>query len=353
LLGGKLAFYLNRISQKLILKLSNLGKLRTGIFGLQVILLYVLTSALVPNGSGPDSGAHLVNTFCAFGTKSEMCEVKNLDEKVVWREVNVPSYTFNYGACFSGSVEIGASCAEPFRSAGINSISFSNQDFKNTNNEILFVQRVGRDIYSARIFGVESKIKLRLFLNHEPISQYIELEKLNKSCGWPCANYENKIPNFTTNESSILTFIPQLSTRSVQLYLNGERVFTSGNRFKPYTSASLGKFVYNDVATKVDNEVIKSIWKEKLAATGDAIMVDNYNAPVIYKFYNLIIEHNIAQAYQLIKVTTIFVLALSLFILYSLFGASKIFYLFVNSLLVSSVIYGFYIFGTNNTSNAP
>lgn len=317
---------------------------------LNVTLLYSLTSALVPSGSGPDAGAHMVNTYCAFGTKNGMCEVVNLD-KVVFREVKVPTGTHGYGACFVGSVEIGASCAEPFRSVGISSISFKAQDFSRSNNEVLFVQRVGRDIYSGRLFGSDNNLNLRVFLNHKAISPNIELNKINLGCTWPCKNYQDTTQNSIETQSLTLTFIPQLSTRSIQLYLNGERIFISDNKFKPYTSASLGPFVFNNIAKKVDNKSIKIIWEDKFKFFSTAYMVDNYNPPIIYKLYNSIIKSNVGESYQTIKILLISLLVGSLLILHSLFGGSKSFYLFICSLLVSSVIYGFYIFGTNNTSN--
>jgi len=313
--------------------------------------LYIFTSALVPNASGPDAGAHMVNTYCAFGTKNEICEVKNKEKQVVYREVNVPTGTHGYGACFIGSTEVGASCAEPFRSAGINSITFKPQDFSRSNNEVIFVQRVGRDIYSARLFGDETKVNLRVFLNHKAISSNIELNKVNLGCTWPCKNYQDTAQNLIESQSLTLTFIPQLSTRSIQLYLNGERIFISDNKFKPYTSASLGPFVFNNLAKKVDNKSLRIIWEDKFKVFSMAYMVDNYNPPIIYKFYNYFIKSNVGESYQAIKILLISLLAGSLFILYSLFGGSKSFYIFICSLLVSSVIYGFYIFGTNNTSN--
>ena len=306
---------------------------------------------MVPNASGPDAGGHMVNTYCAFGTKKDMCEVKNYEKQIVYREVDVPTGTHGYGACFIGSTEVGAACAEPFRSVGINSISFNAQDFSSSNNEVLFVQRVGRDIYSGRLFRDKVKLNLRIFLNHEAISPSIELNKVNLECKWPCKNHQNTTQSSVNSQSLILTFIPQLSTRSIQLYLNGERIFISDNRFKPYTSGSLGPFVHSKLTDKVDDKLIRNTWEDKSKVFSMAYMGDNYNPPLIYKFYNLIIASDVGQSYQTIKIILISLLAVSLLILYSIFGGSKSFYVFICSLLVSSVIYGFYIFGTNNTSN--
>jgi hypothetical protein len=316
-----------------------------------VLFLYILTSALVPNASGPDAGAHMVNTYCAFGDKKQMCEVNNIEKQVVYREVNVPTGTHGYGACFIGSTEVGASCAEPYRSVGLNSISFKAKDFVSSSNEVLFVQRVGRDIYSGRLFGDSTKVNLRIFLNHKAISPNIELNKIDLGCTWPCKNFEGTNQNSINSESLVLTFIPQLSTRSIQLYLNGERIFISDNRFKPYTSKSLGEFTFSNLAKKVDNKELRNIWEDKFEVFSMAYMVDNYNPPIIYKLYNLIINNDVGKSYLIIKILLISLLAGSLLILYSLIGPSKSFYIFICSLLVSSVIYGFYIFGTNNTSN--
>jgi hypothetical protein len=260
-----------------------LSKLAAPIIITNVIFIYILTSALVPSGSGPDAGAHMVNTYCAFGTKNGMCEVINLD-KVVFREVKVPTGTHGYGACFVGSVEIGASCAEPYRSAGVNSISFRTEDFRQANNEVLFVQRVGRDVYSVRLFGNNNLVTLKMFLNSKPLSSSIDLNKINIDCDWPCKNYENSMSQLNSNQNMTISFIPQLSTRSVQLFLNSERVFISDNKFKPYTAASLGPFVHSKLSTKVDNETLKYMWNDKFKSISQAYMVDNYNPPLIYKF---------------------------------------------------------------------
>ena len=168
--NSKLHIFLKLISKKSFVKLTPLLVI------VGVLFLYIFTSVLVPYASGPDAGAHMVNTYCAFGTKKDMCEVKDEQKQVVFREVNVPTGTHGYGACFIGSTEIGASCAEPFRSEGINSISFKAQDFISSNNEVLFVQRVGRDIYSGRLFGNDTDVHLRIFLNHKVISPNIELK---------------------------------------------------------------------------------------------------------------------------------------------------------------------------------
>jgi hypothetical protein len=315
-----------------------------------VIFLFVLTSALVPSGSGPDAGAHMVNTYCAFGTKNGMCEVVNLD-KVVFREVKVPRGTHDYGACFIFSVEIGASCAEPYRSDGVNSISFKTTDFKEANNEVLFVQRVGRDVYHARLFGNNNQVTLKMYLNSNAISSFIDLDKSKLECAWPCKNSDTSDSKIISDQNTVLTFIPQLSTRSIQLYLNGELAFISENKFKAYTSASLGPFVSSKLSAKVDSETLKDIWQVKFKSFSEAYMTDNYNPPLIYKFYNLLISKDVALSYLQIKIVLILLLGLSLLLVYSLFGRSGSFYVFINALLISSVIYGFYIFGTNNTSN--
>ena len=267
----KVLTYLKNNNQNLFRLLGNksFNKFKGLAIIVGVTLLFMLTSALVPKGSGPDAGAHLVNIYCAFGTKNGMCEIKNLD-KVVFREVSVPTGVHGYGACFLGSVELGVACAEPFRSRGVSSISFNNSDFKGANHEVLFVQRVGRDIYSARVFGDGGKVALRMFLNSKAISQNIDLSQIKLKCAWPCKNYEDSISKNASGSTSTLTFIPQLSTRSVQLYLNGEPIFISDNKFKPYTASSLGQFVHNDLARKVNDETIKSIWKEKFTATSMA-----------------------------------------------------------------------------------
>jgi len=93
------------------------------------------------------------------------------------------------------------------------------------------------------------------------------------------------------------------------------------------------------------------MWNDKFKSFSQAYMVDNYNPPLIYKFYNSIISNIVANSYLEIKTILILLLGLSLFIVYSLFGKSEIIYIFICTLLISSVIYGFYIFGTNNTSN--
>lgn len=343
--NSKLHIFLKLISKKSFVKLTPLLVI------VGVLFLYIFTSVLVPYASGPDAGAHMVNTYCAFGTKKDMCEVKDEQKQVVFREVNVPTGTHGYGACFIGSTEIGASCAEPFRSEGINSISFKAQDFISSNNEVLFVQRVGRDIYSGRLFGNDTDVHLRIFLNHKVISPNIELNKIDLGCTWPCTNYQETTQDSIESQSLTLTFIPQLSTRSIQLFLNGERIYISDNRFKPYTSASLGPFVFSNLAKKVDNKSLRIIWEDKFKVFSTAYMVDNYNPPIIYKLYNSLIKSNVGKSYQTIKIVLISLLAGSILILYSLFGGSKSFYVFICSLLVSSVVYGYYIFGTNNTSN--
>ena len=64
---------------------------------------------VVPIGTGPDSGAHSVVTYCAEGSKEGVCEYQDIQKDIVYREVKIASGVSGIGICHGNNLEKNAS----------------------------------------------------------------------------------------------------------------------------------------------------------------------------------------------------------------------------------------------------
>jgi hypothetical protein len=302
---------------------------------------------VVPIGTGPDSGAHSVMTYCANGSQNQVCEFEDLQEDIVYRKVKIPSGVSGIGICHGNNLEKNASCDEPWRSKGLTSFYLNTEAFQMDSSTLLYREFLGNRHY--KIYLDETK-RLRLTVNNKDVIQY-ELNDVSKmiECKWPCNTALSETRS--TAEIPIVTIIPNTTTRLLMV-LYGKKLIMEHNDFEnPPGLDSLSNKWVNPSLTQVTSEELHESFQQIESSEEVAYFTDNYNPPFIYKFLANFITDTPRNSLENFRMASFGLIFLSLLLIFLLFLNSFYYSRFIIAFVLSSSIYGFYIFATNNTSS--
>lgn len=302
---------------------------------------------VVPIGTGPDSGAHSVMTYCANGSQGEMCEILDQSENIVYRKVKIATGVSGIGTCHGNNLEKNASCDEPWRSKGLTSFYFSKETFPTGSETLLYTEFMGNRRYALYFDGSKN---FRLTLNNRVVDNY-ELTASSKivECKWPCSSVLNEVDS--TSEIPVITLIPNSTTR-LFMVLYDNKVIMQHNDFEnaPNVDSLSNKWV-NPLLTQITSEKLFKRFQEKDNIKEEAFFTDNYNPPFIYKFLANFIADTPRDSLMNFRLVSFGFIVAALLLTFLLFYRSLLFTQFILAFVLSSSIYGFYIFTTNNTSS--
>lgn len=302
---------------------------------------------VVPIGTGPDSGAHSVMTYCANGSQNGICEFEDLQKDIVYRKVKIPSGVSGIGICHSNNLEKNASCDEPWRSKGLTSFYLNVDASPINSSKLLYRESLGNRHY--KIFLDKSRT-LRLTVNNKDVNRY-DLGDSSKvaECEWPCSTALNE--SRSSLETPVVTIIPNTTTRSLMILYDKKLIMEHNDFENPPGLDSLSNKWVNPSLTQITSDKLHKRFQRIENIAEVAYFTDNYNPPFIYKFLaNFIADtpRNSLENFRLVSFSFIF---LALLLTFLLFFNSFYFSRFVIAFVLSSSIYGFYIFATNNTSS--
>ena len=304
---------------------------------------------VVPIGTGPDSGAHSVMTYCANGSQKGICEFEDLQEGIVYRKVRIPSGVSGIGICHGNNLEKNASCDEPWRSKGLTSFYLNSKAFSENSSTLLYTEFIGKKKFKIYLDKFKSD-RLILSVNNKVVTKF----DLNKSssmaaCKWPCAASSNE--SRVSEATPIVTVIPNSTTRLFMVLYNKQLVIEYNDLGNPPDINSLSDKWLNGSLTQVTSEKLFEKFKEIENVSEQAYFTDNYNPPFIYKFLGYFTTDTPRDSLENFRLLSFGFIVLALLLTFLLFLNSLYFSRFILALVLSSSVYGFYIFATNNTSS--
>jgi hypothetical protein len=304
---------------------------------------------VVPIGTGPDSGAHSVLTYCANGTKNGVCEFQDLQEDIVYRKVKIASGLSGIGICHGNNLEKNASCDEPWRSKGLTSFYLDSKMYSGDSSTLLYAEFMGKKRFKIYLDRSKEDL-LRLTVNDKKVTTFNIKETTQISnCEWPCTISIND-PEYL-DQRPIISIIPNTTTRTFMVMFNKQLVIEYNDFSNPPALNSLSnKWIDESLVTASEEAIIQRF--DLIEKTSEiAYFTDNYNPPFIYKLLNIFKADSPRSSLHNFRIVSFVLIALGLALTFVLFFNSIYFARFMLGFLLSSSIYGFYLFATNNTSS--
>lgn len=305
---------------------------------------------IVPIGTGPDSGAHSVMTYCSWGNKDGVCKILDKTPHIVYRKVQVPAGVPAIGTCDEANLEISSACDEPYRSKNTTSLLLPNDALTADGTHSLFEQRIGSDDYTLTYSRLGSVQNIQFLMNGNPISKEIDLNTFQavNSCKWPCV--QTTVGKQSTTKVRIITIIPSVATRNVAIYINGYFAIGSNNKGDPPKAGSISKPVIAPNLRLATSKQMQDVLSEKNSPMSEVYLTDNYNPPYLYKTLGLLASNDVRSSFLHMRILSIFLYFISFLFVFFLFRDFRLYSTFVMATFLASVPYGLYLFATNNTS---
>ena len=304
---------------------------------------------VVPIGTGPDSGAHSVITYCAEGSKEGVCEYQDIQKDIVYREVKIASGVSGIGICHGNNLEKNASCDEPWRSKGLTSFYLDSKIYSTNSSTLLYREFIGKKKFQLYLDRFKEQT-LRLMVNNKTVA-FFKLKEISQlsNCDWPCKNSIKNAKYF--DQIPIITIIPNTTTRTFMIMLDKQLIIEHNDFGNPPGINSLSnKWISESLITTPKEKLIErfNIIEKSFEI---AYFTDNYNPPYIYKLLHSFKADSPRKSLHNFRIVSFILISLGLIFAYFLFINSFLFSRLMLGFLLSSSIYGFYIFATNNTSS--
>jgi hypothetical protein len=158
---------------------------------------------VIPIGTGPDSGAHSVLTYCANGTTNGVCEFQDFQEGIVYRKVKIASGVSGIGICHGNNLEKNASCDEPWRSKGLTSFYLDSKMYPADSSTLLYAEFMGKKRFKIYLDRFKEDL-LRLTVNNKKVKTFnINDTTQISNCKWPCTISMNDPEGMDVGEGPI------------------------------------------------------------------------------------------------------------------------------------------------------
>lgn len=304
---------------------------------------------VVPIGTGPDTGAHSVMTYCANGSQKDICEFVDNQKDIVYRKVKIPSGVSGIGICHGNNLEKNASCDEPWRSTGLTSFYLDPTIFSTATSNLLYTEFFGKKKFKIFLERFEGD-HLILTVNNKKVATF----KINPSlqlddCKWPCTS---SIKNSkVSSQIPIITIIPNTTTRLFMVMSNKQLVIEYNDFANPPGINSLSNLWVNDSLRLATSRELFQKFTESENGFEEAYFTDNYNPPFIYKFLGKFIADTPRNSLENFRSVSFLLIIFALVLTFLLFFNSVYFSRFIVAFILAGSVYGFYLFATNNTSS--
>jgi hypothetical protein len=304
---------------------------------------------VVPIGTGPDSGAHSVMTYCANGSQDGICEFIDDQKDIVYRKVKIPSGVSGIGICHGNNLEKNASCDEPWRSNGLTSFYLDPNFFSANTSVLLYTEFFGNKKFKIYLERYEES-RLVLTVNNKNVANF----NLNSSsqladCKWPCTSSINN--SNVSSRIPIITIIPNTTTRLFMVLIDKKLVIEYNDLANPPDINSLSDLWLNNSLRLATSEELFQRFSKVENAFEEAYFTDNYNPPFIYKFLGNFVADTPRNSLENFRSVSFLLITSALLLTFLLFLNSIYFSRFVIAFILAGSVYGLYLFATNNTSS--
>ena len=303
-------------------------------FGYQIgfIISGAVFAILMPLGVGPDDNWHITMSYCAYGERDGLCQGNTTPANTgVWSKAYGPLGIDTLGRCFRANYQLNGFCSDPSRAP-------YGTHFQVNTKSLMFEKTTA--INQATYDFENQKLFQTLELNCGNVCK----ASLNvySAGGAKVSSISSSIP---AQDKIYLTLVPSLNGGSVSMFVNGDgakgvtlNVPINGAEYAQTWNTNFGKLVSSDVV-KV----------EKPSGFDDIWPAYSFYPSVYYKLHGWMATDNVESSVWKMRAFNLVLLSIILFFAALVMQAQNL-RILLQTLAMSGIPMGWFLFGTNNPS---